>query len=441
MGNYRFICSHCGKSFESPASEVKECPFCFWSSSVKREDELAVEKKRLSRTAGGKTGIGSYNPLYFAFKVLLALALVGSVGYFGYLGYRQWDQNQKKTGSFFSVQGEKGETSKAEREVPDTAVSELSSQERDLLLREVSLPERAVASEAEKIILAREVKFKTGWSDQLPSPAWSLAQYEQMIAEQERFYKITLPRSYKKKLTGLFENKYLAGVGAFAKGDLLATRDLFIESLLFPPYSTNVQKHRGVALTMLKPFITDTLSKIGALNQMVADQNRRQQGKEIEAEYGSLFALIQEGRWEEAILKLDQLQLVATQMQSLTQERPAMPPYPSVVGMIDQDIQRSLAALSTPGVSSTTDLLHVREDLAQKKDVLVDLSDEAYNKAIAIYQEGMTFVREGKYKDAFRVLSTIRGPETLRNQAQTKLAILAKVVSLPESSETRSRDV
>lgn len=118
-----------------------------------------------------------------------------------------------------------------------------------------------------------------------------------------------------------------------------------------------------------------------------------------------------------------------------------MPPYPSVVGMIDQDIQRSLAALSTPGVSSTTDLLHVREDLAQKKDVLVDLSDEAYNKAIAIYQEGMTFVREGKYKDAFRVLSTIRGPETLRNQAQTKLAILAKVVSLPESSETRSRDV
>ena len=92
-----------------------------------------------------------------------------------------------------------------------------------------------------------------------------------------------------------------------AKGDLLATRDLFIESLLFPPYSTNVQKHRGVALTMLKAFITDTLSKIGALNQMVADQNRRQQGKEIEAEYGSLFALIQEGRWEEAILKLDQL--------------------------------------------------------------------------------------------------------------------------------------
>ncbi len=441
MGNYRFVCSHCGKSFEVPTPEVKECPFCFWSSSVKREDELAIEKKRLSQTSGGGTRIGIYNSLYFAFKVLFALVLAGSVGYLGYLGYGQWNQNQKKAGAFFSIQGEKGETPKAKRSVSEIVVSELSSQERELLLREAPLSERAVASETEKIILVREVKFKTGWSDQLPSPAWSLSQYEQMIAEQEQFYKITLSRSYKKKLTGLFENKYLAGVEAFAKGDLLAARDLFIESLLFPLYSTNIQKHRGVALTMLKPFIADTLSKIGALNQMINDQDRRQKEKEIAAEYGSLLASIQEGRWEEAILKLDQLQLVATQIQNLAQERPALPPYPSAVGMIDQDIQRSLAALSTPGVSSTTDLLHVREDLAQKKDILMDLSDESYNKAVAIYREGMTFAREGKYKEAFRVLSTIRGPEMLRNQLQTKLAILAKVVSIPETSEARSRDV
>jgi hypothetical protein len=37
---YKYVCNHCGKGFEIETPEARECPFCFWSSSVKREGEV-----------------------------------------------------------------------------------------------------------------------------------------------------------------------------------------------------------------------------------------------------------------------------------------------------------------------------------------------------------------------------------------------------------------
>ncbi len=34
---YPFLCDHCGKKFELETPLAKECPFCFWTSSVKKE--------------------------------------------------------------------------------------------------------------------------------------------------------------------------------------------------------------------------------------------------------------------------------------------------------------------------------------------------------------------------------------------------------------------
>jgi hypothetical protein len=43
---YNFICTHCGKSFQHETSEIEECPFCFWASSVKRADGLSLKEKK-----------------------------------------------------------------------------------------------------------------------------------------------------------------------------------------------------------------------------------------------------------------------------------------------------------------------------------------------------------------------------------------------------------
>lgn len=36
----KFICTHCGRRFEAEEKEVMECPGCFWSTSVREENEM-----------------------------------------------------------------------------------------------------------------------------------------------------------------------------------------------------------------------------------------------------------------------------------------------------------------------------------------------------------------------------------------------------------------
>ena len=117
MGNYRFICSHCGKSFESSASEVKECPFCFWSSSVKREDELAVKRTVIIPDGWKEDGDWKIlTPSILRSRFYSRLRCVGSVGYFGYLGYRTMGpESEKDRIFFFGSGGKRGNFKSGER--------------------------------------------------------------------------------------------------------------------------------------------------------------------------------------------------------------------------------------------------------------------------------------------------------------------------------------
>ncbi len=425
MPNYKFTCTHCGKSFEQDLPEVKECPFCFWTSSVKRDDELDAENKAAAGAREKKrdTGIRVLFPAVSGFfRWVLLIGIFAGAVFLGVRLYPGWRADEAPVsirGDQKAIPGETGK--KAKTQVPVTP-EELSEADGKVLLRELSSsPE---PSEAEMIVLARNVQFSTGWSERLPSPAWTLSQYEQLIADQERFYKITLPRSYKKNLRSLFEEKYLAGAEAFGKGDLLPARDLWIESLVFPLYSTNIQKHRGVVLTMLRSFINDTLSKIAALNYSLAEREGRVRERSAAEAYGALLRLIQEKQWSEALKRIDQ-------------KKPAPPPYPLSITKVDQDIQRTLAGLMEPAPVSTADFLAMRDDLARKKDILEDLSEENYRKSLTLHREGIVKIREGDYPGAIKVLSGIRGPEVLRSDAQAKLALLQKMTGADAPGEAR----
>lgn len=440
-----FTCNHCGKSFELETPEAKECPFCFWSSSVKRDDEAAAERKQAAGPALKKnspSSSGTDTKLIFSgavllFKGLFFITLLVGVAFLGYQLYSKWVVASKKTDPAISISAKDVKQSSAVQKNAEAVVAALSPEEKEILYRELTLPENPEPGEAEKQILEGAVEFKTGWSEKLSSPIWTLAQYQQMITEQEKFYKMPFARSYRKKLEELFTEKYLPAGDAFAKGDLLQARNLWVESLAFPPYSKDLMKHRAVALTMLRPFINDTLAKIGTLNQNLVIKKKRMKEEAVAADYQKLAGLIAQKQWAEAVQAIDQLVPLLDQLDAVSKEQVPPPPYPSAIAMVDQDIQRPLADLLVPNPVTMAGFLDLRQDLAKKRDVLTGLTVENAKAALVNYRNGCTVLRQKNWREAMNVFNAIQSPEVLRNDAQAKVAILQKVVQALDVSESR----
>ncbi len=442
--SYLFLCDHCKKRFELETPEAKECPFCFWTSSVRREDEVLSEKKHVSgalkRSSSGKerkvlTGNFSRN-LKFLLRIFFFLVLVAVVGFLGFQAYTWWRFSSKGRETF-SIKLQK------EQDLPKTApafpgIEDLYPQEKEALYREVTVPEDRVPDPAEQAILSRGVPFRTGWTEKLPSVVWTLEQYQKMIADQEAFYKMPFARSYKKKLEELFTAKYLGASSAFEKGDVLAARDLWVESLAFPLYSTDLKKHRAVALTMLRPFINDTLSKVGAMNQTLANKEKRSREKALSAEYQKLSGLIGQKRWQEALAMIGQMSSEVNELRKNGKPQ-EVPPYPASFGTIDADLQRPLMDLMTPVPLSTADLQPLQQDLVEKKEVIETFTETYWKNAMILYQSAMAFIKEQKWQAAAQALGSIQGPQGLQQDAAQKIAILSKITPLGLASPGKNR--
>lgn len=429
---YRFVCTNCGKKFELEIPEAKECPFCYWSSSVKREDLLVAEKGDSSLIGKGKSqGLGDgffARGLKYFFRSLLFIAILAGVGILGYKAYQIIVSSFQKDTQPLSIKipskGKNAEKVSARKEA-----ATLSTEEKTILSRKITIMLDRAPDQGEREILSRTVPFQTGWAENLPSVAWTLVQYQTMLQDQERIYKMPFSRSYKKKLEDLFTAKYLGGAEAFANGDILAARDLWMESLSFPAYSTDLRKHRAVALTMLRPFINDTLAKIRALNQSLTDKDQRAEEQTLTGRCQDLANLIAQKKWEEAIAAIDQLTPLVADLQKKAKLSHAPPPYPASFGMIDQDIQRPLMDLMTTNPSSLADLQPLQQDLVEKREVLETFS-EAYVKDVnEKYQTALELIRQQKWQEAIQSLETIQGPRELQEDAAQKVAILKKLAS------------
>jgi hypothetical protein len=432
MPTYQFYCSHCNQKFEAETPEVKECPFCFWASSVKREDALRAEKKQ-TRTLKGKAPLKSV-PMpalsiwWHLLKIVLWVVFLSGLVYLGYQIYLKWAAFRDEGGKPFSVTSQDVERIEADQKQVEASFAELLPQERGALYGEVVLDEDVEPGPTEKEILDRTVEFKTGWSEKLPSTMWTLEQYKKLIADQESLYRITFARSYRKKLVELFETNYLPATEAFKEGDLLKARDLFVASLAFPLYSKDIMKHRAVALTMLKPFINDTLAKISSLNQALIIKEKRQQEEALTMAYQNLMELIAQKKWEEATQAIDAMKPAIDQLEIASKEKTAPPPYSPAIAMVDQDIQRALADLLAPTPVSTANLLGLRQDLAEKKDILIMLNGKQLEAVQVTYQNALAMIRQEQWRDALTTLKALHGPEVLKKDAQTKIIILEKIL-------------
>lgn len=438
--SYSFICDHCGKRFELEVPEARECPFCFWSSSVKREDAKGAEKRSVfhpSREAAAKAAPQkSSGNLKFLFRVLLFLVLLAAAGFLAYKGYKLYRSSSLPSWKSLTIKPPK-DTASDGKTAPDP-LALLSPEEKEMLSREVTVPADRAPDPGEQAILGRAVPFQTGWTENLPSPVWTLEQYQKMITAQEAFYRMPFARSYKKKLEELFKAKYLPAVAAFEKGDVLAARNLWVESLAFPLYSTDLKKHRAVALTMLRPFINDTLSKVSAINQSLVDKGKKSREEALVAEYQKLVGLTAQKKWPEALAMIPPMTQEVDLLRKNAVPQEAPPSYPASFGTIDLDLQRALMDLMSPRPTSTADLQPLQQDLVEKKEVIETFTEEYLKNATEVYRSALGLIRDKKWQEAAQTLGSIQGPQALQQDAAGKIAILGKIAgrTLDSSEKT-----
>lgn len=302
----------------------------------------------------------------------------------------------------------------------------LSPQEGEILNQCLPISEDRKLSKEEKKILDAKASFKSGFSEKLPSKAWTLENFEEMISQQENYYRVPLPRSYRKKAIAHFTQYYLPGAEAFKNGDLLAARDAWVASLALPAYSNDVQRHRGVALTMLRPFINDTLSKIGVINSVLVEKEIREREQKVVSAYSEVSRLIDKESWKKALEKMEEAQKTIDVLTG-SQKPSSVPPYPPSLNRVDQDIQATLRGILQVPPPAIADWEPMRQDIVSKKNVIESLLPEKIKPRLEVYQEACQLIRDKKWQKAKAKLQEVDLPEALAKDAAAKIQILKKL--------------
>ena len=429
-----YVCTHCGRHFEAEEKEILECPGCFWSTSVKKEEEWVEAKKEASVA---QTGASEGPKLTFRIpaRFMAGLLLVIGACVILFLGLpRLKSVFEKKSGNGITVprpvekMPSKSFLRKSKNHAPPSPLDPLTEEEKNILQRRLQVSADRPLDEEEKKIIGAQVSFKTGFSEKLPSQTWTLDGYKQMIAQQERTYKVSLPRSYKKKLEELFQAQYVPASEAFKNGEILKARDLWAASLAFPIYSNDIHRHRGVALTMLRPFIADTLSKIGAINSASIEKTVRTKEEEVSSAYAKLAELISKKSWQDSLAQTASirklLEAFADPEKLAGGQAPA---YPASVNQVDQDIQATLFELLKVPTPAMADLEPIRRDIGLKEKLIETFISERLQSIQAKHDEALDAIRQGRWQEAETKLRAIDSPPSYFKDAQEKIRILKKL--------------
>lgn len=429
----RYVCTHCGRRFEAEEKETIECPGCYWSTTVKKEEDLQEEKKE-TRVAAPKPQKSLSLPRLSFLKPLLVIVLAGGLLAFGIIFLLPRLQSLSSSIQFPSLPSpkSKGHAADSKKGTPSAPASPvLTEAEKNILQRRVELrPDRPVNPQEQSILKYQE-PIKTGMVEKLPSQAWTLSNFKEMIAEQERFYKITLPHSYKKKLEAVFTEKYLPGQAAFEAGDLVKARNLWVESLVFPIYANDVAKHRGVVLTMIRAFINDTLSKIGSINSTLVEKAVREKERELSRTYQKLLETIPAKSWQEAYDLTHEMERRFNELENSSTAAGPAAPYPPTIQQVDSDVRTTLLSIQAPPPPSVADLTPLGKDVFNKRKVIQTFLPAFIEKQQAQYDDAVDSIVRAEWQEALKKLGQIEGRSILEQDAQEKIKILQKMSEKP----------
>ncbi len=438
MKTVKYVCTHCGRHFEAEEKEILECPGCFWSTSVKKEEDWVEAKQEASAAGVSKAPKLTFRIPGRLLLVPLLLILAGAILVVFLPKLKGLFERKAETGIAVKPPVEKGPSSpvanfllkmgkekKPAVPPPSSPLDQLTEEEKKSLQSRLLVTADRSPDEEEKKILEARAAFRTGFSEKIPSQTWTLEGYRQMIAQQEKLYKVPLPRSYKKKLEELFNAKYVPAGEAFKNGDLLKARDLWVESLAFPRYSENIQRHRGVALTMLRPFIADTLSKIGSINSSSVEKATREKEQTISNAYAQFVDLLTKKSWQAS---LDQIAVLRKLLDAFAQPAAGQASaYPAGISLVDQDIQASLFELLKVPAPPAADLEPIRRDILLKGKIIRTFLAGELQTIQARHDEALEAIGQSRWQEAAVKLREIDTPPSYFKDAQEKLRILKKL--------------
>ena len=420
MKNVRYVCTHCGRKFEAEEKEILECPGCFWSTSVKREDDTAASVLPAHNAAAPRKS--GKRPVWVVWLVVGLIVLLAGLRAIKPVARQIRGINRGPKA--VDIRPEK-ENAPSAALTPAGTFEGLSEEERNILARKVELEaERSVSPEEQAALQAR-APIQTGMIERLPSQTWTLESFKEMLANQEKTFKVPLPRSYKNKLETLFKEKYLPGVEAFHSGDLLKARDSWIESLAFPQYSNDIARHRGVALTMLRPFINDTLSKIGAINSSLVEGKIRAKEQSLVEQYAKLLDLLNQKAWPEASAVILEMEKMMDELERPEELAGSAPPYPRAA--VDAGIAGTLAEIAAPPAPAVADTGAVRADIRTKRGIIDSFIGSNLDAMQAPYLEALDEINKKNWREARKKLRQIDPPPALRKDASEKLKILERL--------------
>lgn len=437
MKRLRFICTHCGHKFEAEEKDGLECPLCFWSSSVKKEEDLQdetspPEARDFSAVsgAGGSSAAAKWVSLFF---LLITAAVFGTLIFFS---IRYQDVLKSKNpfrnvaiGKFLPKAGETPPL----KSVQGAASPLLTEEEKAVLTRSLEISADRPLAEEEKKVLENFAGFNTGIVERLPSQPWTLENFQELIKSQETAYKVPLPRSYKKKLEAGFQQHYLPGKDAFEAGDLLSARNHWTDALVFPIYANDVQKHRGVALTMLRSFINDTLAKIGAVNATLIEKRVREKEAETTRAYQTFNRQLSQKNWTQTLESLSRVERLLEEFENPASLAGAVPGYPPSIAEVDADVRGTLTELLDVPPPPVAAFEAVRQDLAGKRKVIESFLPERLEEVRKKYQAGLEAAGRQSWQEAEEHWRGIDAPPDLVRDVQAKRAILKKLMAKLDS--------
>jgi len=313
----------------------------------------------------------------------------------------------------------------------------LAPEEREILNRKVSLEAAPILTGPEREILRHRVVFRPRPPQGIPTPPWEEKQFDEFLEGEQLKYQVPLERSYRRKLKQLFRDHYVPAAQAFEARDFLKARDEWIRSLRFPIYKNDVAKHRGVVLTMLRPFVNDTLSKIGAMNASLMGKELHANEEEIKSIYEGLQDLLAKDSWEEANAKVLELTKRLEAIEKPPRETTPSP-LPQEIAFVDTDIQEVLLAQAAPAQPSLPDWGALREDLRAKEEVVQNHLPGGWETVRKQYEEARLLLQNRNWREAKELLQKIDSPEALAEDARAKIAIIEKLThpSLDSQDET-----
>ncbi len=438
----QFKCSHCGHVFDAEPKDGLECPLCFWSSSLSegaggaKKDRSESETPRKESQPLKSSKPSSWIPsLVAVFFILLTLSLLSATIFFG-MRFQKVLFAKKESVDLSFKDESKGGSSGLMAGDPLAWKKNLKPEDLALLERKISLTANRPLSEEESKILKFHASFSTGMRETLPSKIWTEADFKNLLETQQKMYRVPLPWSYRKKLEKLFKEKYLAGETAFDSGDLIRARDAWVEALAFPIYGNDIRLHRGVVLTMLRSYINDTLSKIGAVNSSISEKKIRDQEMVVSQKYQELFPILEKSDWISAADSIRVLDQLLDQLENPSVVGEAPPPYPAAVAQIDEGIRATLQGIQEVPRAPVSSFNALRVDLHQKLSLAQSFQADRMAEIQTQYDQALDAISRSDFAQAEKLLHEIDYPLAVYQDAQEKIRILRKLQASAISSDS-----